>query len=77
MLLQYVGRSATVRIVRREDFKRYNIEHDDVTFDVADIPTRGQAELSDEAAELLLKLEPVNFREVDDGDRALFFRKKS
>lgn len=77
MLIEYVGRSATKRVVRRVDFKENNIDHGEVVFDVADIMTRGQAAMSDEAAELLLRVEPNAFRKVEKGKEATAFRRDS
>jgi hypothetical protein len=74
-ILKYVGKSATVRIIRPEDFEQLGVEHDEVRFDIVDIPTRGQAEVSDAAAEALLGVEPGNFREVSDEERAPEFKR--
>lgn len=73
-LLQYTGRTATIRRISAEDFKGLGIDHDAVEWNVVDIRTRGQAWVSDEVAELLLTREPNNFKEVPEDDRAAALR---
>lgn len=77
-VLEYIGKTATARIIRKEDFQANGIDdQDEIKFDVVDIPTRGQAEVSDAAASMLLELESGNFREVPEDKLALAYRPKS
>lgn len=74
-VIEYIGKTATVRIIEKQDFVNYGInDQGRVVFDVVDISTRGQAQVSDGAAEMLLGLEPGNFREVPEDGLALNFR---
>lgn len=76
-VIEYVGKTATMRIIRKQDFVTHGInDQDDIAFNVVDIPTRGQAQVSDAAAEMLLEVEPGNFREVPEDKLALKFRRQ-
>lgn len=77
-VVEYTGRTATKRVIRKIDFTTNGVDdQDEITFNVVDIRTRGQAEVSDNAAELLLRVEPNSFREVTGDKRALVFRRDS
>lgn len=76
-LLKYTGKTATIRRISAQDFASIGAEdHDAVEWNVVDIRTRGQAWVSDEAAEALLEREPQNFQEVPEDQRALALREE-
>lgn len=68
MLLQFGGRMAHIKKVRKEDFQAIGIDHDDVVFDLTDREAQGRAEVSDEAAQYLLDND--DFTEVSETAQA-------
>lgn len=76
-LLKYVGKTATIRRISAADFASIGAkDHEAVEWNVVDIRTAGQAWVSDEAADALLALEPHNFQEVPEDQRALALREE-
>lgn len=63
--LKFVSNRATRKEVSKEDFVANGVEdQDSVVWDVADPNGTHTQEVSDEAAKMLMRLEPANWEEV-------------
>lgn len=63
--LKFVGNRATRKEVSKEDFMANGVDDQDaVVWDIADANTGGVTEVSDSAADMLMRLEPANWEEV-------------
>lgn len=77
-VLKFKSNRATRKEVRKSDFEANGVkDQEDVSWDVADIPTLGQAWVSDDAAEMLMRLEPGAWEEVPEEQHSTLIRSQA
>lgn len=77
-VLKFTGRLATIKHVREEDFRNNGVsDQGDTVWNVTDIPTLGQAWVSDGAASMLLRLEPNSWEEVPEEQHSTLIRSQA
>ena len=77
-VLKFVGKLATIKEVRTSDFEAHGVKDQETTrWNVVDIPTLGQAWVSDAAAEMLMRLEPNSWEEVPVEQQSTLIRSQA